>query len=100
MRGDLANHPYILETGGFDADRHAILEMAMVEVGFEEDRLVPTARWEQAVAPYPGSIMDPAALKVNLPKLLPGGVVIVNKRPRPEAASTIAGWPLAYSATT
>jgi len=54
-----------LETGGFDADRHAILEMAAVEVVFEEGLLVPGERWQQAVAPYPGSIMDAAALKVT-----------------------------------
>ena len=54
-----------LETGGFDAHRHAILEMATVEVVFEDGRLVPGERWVQAVAPYPGSTMDPAALKVT-----------------------------------
>lgn len=54
-----------LETGGFDASSHAILEMAAVEVVFEGDRLVPGERWQQAVAPYPGSRMDPAALKVT-----------------------------------
>ncbi|HEY5645461.1 MAG TPA: ribonuclease T [Pseudomonadales bacterium] len=54
-----------LETGGFDADQHAILEMAMVLVGFEEGKLVLQDRWEQAVTPYPGSRMDPAALKVT-----------------------------------
>ena len=54
-----------LETGGFDADRHAILEMAAVEVVFHEGQLVPGERWQQAVAPYPGSSMDPAALKVT-----------------------------------
>ena len=54
-----------LETGGFDADRHAILEMAAVEVVFAEGQLVPGERWQQAVTPYPGSSMDPAALKVT-----------------------------------
>jgi ribonuclease T len=54
-----------LETGGFDAHRHAILEMATVEVVFEGGRLVPGERWVQAVSPYPGSAMDPAALKVT-----------------------------------
>ncbi len=54
-----------LETGGFDAERHAILEMAAVEVRFEEDHLVPGDHWEQAVTPYAGSHIDPAALKVT-----------------------------------
>jgi ribonuclease T len=54
-----------LETGGFDAERHAILEMAAVEVRFEDSRLVPGERWDQAVTPYPGSQIDPASLKVT-----------------------------------
>ncbi|MGD8415458.1 MAG: ribonuclease T [Pseudomonadales bacterium] len=54
-----------LETGGFDPDRHAILEMAAVEVVFEGEALVMGNRWVQAVAPYPGSALDPAALKVT-----------------------------------
>lgn len=54
-----------LETGGFDPERHAILEMACVQVGFQDNRLVITDHWEQAVTPYPGSSIDPAALKVT-----------------------------------
>ena len=54
-----------LETGGFDADRHAILEMAAVEVVFQDGQLARGERWVQAVAPYPGSSLDPAALKVT-----------------------------------
>jgi ribonuclease T len=54
-----------LETGGFDAQRHAILEMAAVEVRFQDGHLVPGELWEQAVTPYPGSSIDPAALKVT-----------------------------------
>lgn len=54
-----------LETGGFDAQHHAILEMAAVQVGFSDGVLAPVDRWQQAVAPYPGSRMDPASLKVT-----------------------------------
>ena len=54
-----------LETGGFDADSHAILEIAMVDVGFREDGLTLVDRWVQAVTPYPGSRLEPAALKVT-----------------------------------
>ena len=54
-----------LETGGFDPNTHAILEIAIVQVCFSEDRLVTGARWHQPVAPYEGSVMDPAALKVT-----------------------------------
>lgn len=54
-----------LETGGFDAQTHAILEMALVEVGFDQGEMVLKERWQQAVTPYPGSLMDAAALKVT-----------------------------------
>ncbi len=54
-----------LETGGFDAKTHAILEMAMVLVDFDGGRLTLSESWCQAVAPYAGSRMDPAALKVT-----------------------------------
>ncbi|MCZ6640545.1 MAG: ribonuclease T [Gammaproteobacteria bacterium] len=54
-----------LETGGFDPNTHAILEIAIVQVCFSEDRLVTGARWQQPVKPYEGSVLDPAALKVT-----------------------------------
>lgn len=54
-----------LETGGFDPASHAILEMALVIVGYRDGRLTITDRWEQAVTPYPGSRIEPAALKVT-----------------------------------
>jgi ribonuclease T len=54
-----------LETGGFDAQHNAILELAMVQVAFEGQRLVISDRWQRAVEPYPGSTIDPASLKVT-----------------------------------
>jgi ribonuclease T len=54
-----------LETGGFDAASNAILEMAVVEVTFEQGELVIGDRWEQAVTPYAGSRIDAASLKVT-----------------------------------
>ncbi len=54
-----------LETGGFDSNTHAILEIATVQVYFSEDRLVTGERWHQPVVPYDGAILDPAALKVT-----------------------------------
>ncbi len=54
-----------LETGGFDPSTHAILEIAIVQVYFSEDRLVTGERWQQRVEPYEGSVLDPAALKVT-----------------------------------
>ena len=38
-----------LETGGFDAQRHAVLEIAYVTVRFDRERLIPDQRWRQAV---------------------------------------------------
>ena len=54
-----------LETGGFDPSTHAILEIAVIQVYFDEDRLVSGERWHQTVEPYEGSVLDPAALKVT-----------------------------------
>ncbi len=53
------------ETGGFDARRHAILEIGIVHVAFDGALLKPTERWRAAVAPYEGSALDPASLKVT-----------------------------------
>lgn len=54
-----------LETGGFDPETNPILEMAAVEVCFEDGRLSTGCQWEQAVHPYPGGVLNPAALKVT-----------------------------------
>jgi ribonuclease T len=53
------------ETGGFDPQKHAILEVGMVHVGFTESRLTPGRGWRKAVHPYAGSSIDPASLKVT-----------------------------------
>jgi len=54
-----------IETGGFDPTSHAILELAAVQVCFDEDRLVLGDTWEQAVEPYPGGVIESASLKVT-----------------------------------
>lgn len=54
-----------IETGGFDANRHAILEMAAVFLDLDEDGLHIAGSWQQAVAPRPGSVMEEASLKVT-----------------------------------
>jgi ribonuclease T len=54
-----------VETGGFDASIHPILEIAAVHVCFDGDRLVPAERWCAAVHPYPGGVLNPAALQVT-----------------------------------
>ncbi len=54
-----------LETGGFDPHVNPILEMAAVEVRFEGGRLMPGDSWVRAVRPFPGGVLEPAALKVT-----------------------------------
>ncbi len=54
-----------LETGGFDPETNPILEIAAVQVRFEDGRLLPGERWHRAVHPYPGGVLNPAALKVT-----------------------------------
>lgn len=54
-----------LETGGFDPEINPILEMAAVQVRFQGDRLTVADRWQRAVHPYPGGVLNPAALKVT-----------------------------------
>lgn len=54
-----------LETGGFDPQTNPILEMAAVHVHFEQGRLSLGDRWQRSVHPYPGGVLNPAALKVT-----------------------------------
>lgn len=54
-----------LETGGFDPEINPILEIAAVQVRFEGDRLTVAESWQRAVHPYPGGVLNPAALKVT-----------------------------------
>lgn len=54
-----------LETGGFDPESNPILEIAAVQVRYVGARLEPGERWQRAVHPYPGGVLNPAALKVT-----------------------------------
>jgi ribonuclease T len=54
-----------IETGGFDPASNAILELAAVQVCFDEERMVLGPTWQQAVEPYPGGVIDSASLKVT-----------------------------------
>jgi ribonuclease T len=52
-----------VETGGFDAERDALLEIAAVVVGIDEEgRLRPGEPVACHVAPFPGAHIDPRAL--------------------------------------
>jgi ribonuclease T len=54
-----------LETGGFDPETNPILEMAAVHVRFRDGQLTPGDRWRRSVHPYPGGLLNPAAMKVT-----------------------------------
>ncbi len=54
-----------LETGGFDPDVHAILEIAAVQLRFHRERIEPDRQWQQAVEPFPGARVEDASLKVT-----------------------------------
>ena len=54
-----------IETGGFDANEHAILELAAVFVDFDDRGLRLAGHWHQAVRPRPDSRMEEASLKVT-----------------------------------
>ena len=71
-----------LETGGFDAEKNAILQVAAVQVTFEEDQLVIADEWEKSVIPYMGSIIEPEALKVT-------GIVLSNENREAESEHAV-----------
>ncbi|MFK7958404.1 MAG: ribonuclease T [Lysobacterales bacterium] len=55
-----------LETGGFDSQKHALLEMAGCPIEMTEDGLVtPGPMVAVHVAPFPGSLLDPKSLEIT-----------------------------------
>ena len=55
-----------VETGGFDAERHALLEIAAVPIEMDGEGLVrcgPTVSMH--VNPFPGAVIDPKALEIT-----------------------------------
>lgn len=55
-----------VETGGFEAERHALLEIAAVILRIDEaGRLAPTEAIGCHVLPFDGSVMEPEALAFN-----------------------------------
>jgi ribonuclease T len=55
-----------VETAGFDADRHALLELAAVTLRLDRDgQLVREETYHAHVEPFPGAELDPDALKFN-----------------------------------
>jgi ribonuclease T len=55
-----------VETGGFDAERDALLEIAAVPVAMDEHGLlVPQAAVAANVEPFPGANIDPRSLEIT-----------------------------------
>ena len=54
-----------LETGGFDASSHAVLELACAFVSWQDDTLALGEQFCWSIDPYPGCSIDPASLKVT-----------------------------------
>jgi len=55
-----------VETGGFDADRDALLEIAAVAVGMDQEgKLYPHPVVSTHVEPFPGANIDPRALEIT-----------------------------------
>lgn len=55
-----------VETGGFDCERHALLEIAVQPIEVDGDgRLYPGELVSTHVDPYPGSEIDPKSLEVT-----------------------------------
>lgn len=55
-----------VETGGFDAERHALLEIAATPIEMDESgRVFPGTTISTHVTPFPGSEIDPRALEIT-----------------------------------
>jgi ribonuclease T len=55
-----------VETGGFDANRHALLEIAAIPIGFDgAGRLVPGKTICTHVDPFPGAELDPKSMEIT-----------------------------------
>jgi ribonuclease T len=55
-----------VETGGFDADRDALLEIAAVTIGMDQEgHLYPQPVVSTHVEPFPGANLDPRALEIT-----------------------------------
>jgi ribonuclease T len=55
-----------VETGGFDAERHALLEIAAVPIEIDEQGVLrPGETVTTHVTPFPGSELDPKSLEIT-----------------------------------
>lgn len=55
-----------VETGGFDCERHALLEIAAIPIEMNPDGVVrPGETVSTHVVPFPGSVLDPKAMEIT-----------------------------------
>ena len=55
-----------VETGGFDCERHALLEIAAIPIEMDAEGWVrPGAMATTHVTPFPGALLDPKALEIT-----------------------------------
>ncbi len=54
-----------IETGGFEADRHGILEIAAITLRYDDHTLAIADRLCWPVQPFPGAAIEDASLKVT-----------------------------------
>ncbi|MCG6116647.1 MAG: ribonuclease T [Aquimonas sp.] len=55
-----------VETGGFDAERHALLEIAASPIEMDADgRVYPGEIVSTHVTPFPGAILDPKSMEIT-----------------------------------
>lgn len=54
-----------IETGGFDSESHALLELAAVTLQFDGGRLAAKERHRWAITPHPATRVEPASLQLT-----------------------------------
>lgn len=55
-----------VETGGFDCERHALLEIAAIPIEMDENGEVrPGETASSHVVPFPGSVVDPKSIEIT-----------------------------------
>ncbi len=58
-----------IETAGFDANKNALLEIAVIFIDYQDGKLVPFDTFHEHVIPEPGLILDEEALEFT--KIVP-----------------------------
>ena len=54
-----------LETGGVDSERHALLEIAVVLLSWEDDKIIRSSTHQWLIEPHAATELDPKSLEVT-----------------------------------